>query len=55
MAQINASEISDIIKKRIQDFEKTVDLAETGTVLSVGDNVARVYGVRNWCCRYGRR
>ncbi len=47
MAQINASEISDIIKKRIQDFEKTVDLAETGTVLSVGDNVARVYGVRN--------
>ena len=47
MAQINASEISDIIKKRIQEFEKTVDLAETGTVLSVGDNVARVYGVRN--------
>ena len=47
MAQINASEISDIIKKKIQDFEKTVDLAETGTVLSVGDNVARVYGVRN--------
>ena len=46
MAQINASEISDIIKKRIQDFEKTVDLAETGTVLSVGDNVSRVYGVR---------
>ncbi len=47
MAQINASEISDIIKKQIQDFEKTVDLAETGTVLSVGDNIARVYGVRN--------
>ena len=47
MAQINASEISDIIKKRIQEFEKTVDLAETGTVLSVGDNVSRVYGVRN--------
>ncbi len=47
MAQINASEISDIIKKKIEEFEKTVDLAETGTVLSVGDNVARVYGVRN--------
>ncbi len=47
MAQIKASEISDIIKKKIEKFEKTVDLAETGTVLSVGDNVARVYGVRN--------
>ncbi len=47
MAQINASEISDIIKKKIEEFEKSVDLAETGTVLSVGDNVARVYGVRN--------
>ncbi len=47
MAQIKASEISDIIKKQIQEYEKTIDLAETGTVLSVGDNVARVYGVRN--------
>ncbi len=47
MAQIKASEISDIIKKQIQDYEKSVDLAETGTVLSVGDNIARVYGVRN--------
>jgi len=46
MAQIKAQEISDIIKKQIQDYEKTIDLAETGTVLSVGDNVARVYGVR---------
>ena len=47
MAQIRAEEISDIIKKQIQGYEKTIDLAETGTVLSVGDNVARVYGVRN--------
>lgn len=47
MAQIKAAEISDIIKKQIQDYEKQIDLAETGTVLSVGDNVARVYGVRN--------
>jgi len=47
MAQIKAQEISDIIKKQIQDYEKAIDLAETGTVLSVGDNVARVYGVRN--------
>ncbi len=47
MAQIKASEISDIIKKQIQEYEKSIDLAETGMVLSVGDNVARVYGVRN--------
>lgn len=47
MANIRAEEISDIIKKQIQGYEKTVDLAETGTVLSVGDNIARVYGVRN--------
>lgn len=47
MAQISAAEISDIIKKQIQGYEKQVDLAETGTVLSVGDNVARVYGIRN--------
>ncbi len=47
MAQIKAAEISDIIKKQIQDYEKKIDLAETGTVLSVGDNIARVYGVRN--------
>ncbi len=47
MAQISAAEISDIIKKQIQGYEKQIDLAETGTVLSVGDNVARVYGIRN--------
>lgn len=47
MTQIRAEEISDIIKKQIKDYEKTIDLAETGTVLSVGDNIARVYGVRN--------
>jgi len=47
MVQIKAAEISDIIKRQIQDYEKRIDLAETGTVLSVGDNVARVYGVRN--------
>ncbi len=47
MTQIRAEEISDIIKKQIKDYEKTIDLAETGTVLSVGDNIARIYGVRN--------
>ncbi|HID98328.1 MAG TPA: F0F1 ATP synthase subunit alpha [Thermodesulfobacteriaceae bacterium] len=47
MAQIKAQEISDIIQKQIKEYEAKIDLAETGTILSVGDNVARVYGVRN--------
>ena len=44
---INAGEISKIIKKQIQNYEQRVDATETGTVLSVGDGIARVYGVQN--------
>src|SRR3989338_5350428 len=43
--EIRASEISRIIKTQIKDFEKKIDVAETGTVLSVGDGVARIYGL----------
>ncbi len=43
--EIRAEEISEIIREQIKDFEKKVDLSETGTVLSVGDGIARVYGV----------
>ena len=45
--QINAGEISKIIKEQIQNYEQRVDATETGTVLSVGDGIARVYGVQN--------
>ena len=45
--QIKASEISQIIKDQIAGYESDVDLKETGTVLSVGDGIARVYGVEN--------
>ncbi|MFH7326548.1 F0F1 ATP synthase subunit alpha [Desulfurivibrio sp. C05AmB] len=45
--QIKAAEISQIIKSQIQEYEAKVDLSETGTVLSVGDGIARVYGVEN--------
>ena len=45
--QIKAAEISQIIKNQIQEYEAKVDLSETGTVLSVGDGIARVYGVEN--------
>jgi len=43
--QIRAEEISDIIKGQIKDYDKKVDVSETGTILSVGDGIARVYGV----------
>jgi F-type H+-transporting ATPase subunit alpha len=43
--QIKASEISQIIKDQIAGYESDIDLKETGTVLSVGDGIARVYGV----------
>jgi len=45
--QIRAEEISTIIKDQIKGYEKEVDVAETGTILSIGDGIARVYGLRN--------
>src|SRR6201995_516661 len=43
--QLRAEEISQIIKKQIQSYEKAAVTMETGTVLSVGDGIARVYGL----------
>jgi len=43
--QLRAEEISSIIKKQIQNYEKAALTTETGTVLSVGDGIARVYGL----------
>lgn len=45
--EIRAAEISDILKKQIADFGAQADVAEIGQVLSVGDGVARVYGLDN--------
>ncbi|MHC1791512.1 F0F1 ATP synthase subunit alpha [Desulfovibrio aerotolerans] len=45
--QIKAEEISQIIEQQIQHYESRVEMSETGTVLSVGDQIARVYGVQN--------
>ena len=45
--QIRAEEISELIKKQIEEFEASVELEETGIVLKVGDGVARVYGLEN--------
>jgi F-type H+-transporting ATPase subunit alpha len=43
--QLRAEEISQIIKKQIQTYEKAALTTETGTVLSVGDGIARIYGL----------
>ncbi len=45
--QIKAEEISQIIKDQIGEYESSIDLNETGTVISVGDGIARIYGVQN--------
>ncbi len=45
--EIRAEEISQVIKEQIKGFDKKVELSETGVVLSVGDGIARVYGLMN--------
>jgi F-type H+/Na+-transporting ATPase subunit alpha len=45
--QIKAEEISQIIEGQIKNFDQKVEMSETGVVLSVGDGIARVYGVQN--------
>ncbi len=44
---IKASEITDIIKSKIESYTKNIDISEVGVVLSVGDNVAKIYGIKN--------
>ncbi len=43
--QIKAEEISSIIRDQVKSFEKQVDVAEVGSVLQVGDSIAKVYGL----------
>ena len=42
---IRPGEITDILKREIREYGREIDVAETGTVLSVGDGIARVYGL----------
>ena len=42
---INPGEITDILKREIKEYDREIDVAETGTVLSVGDGIARVFGL----------
>ena len=45
--QIRSEEISKIIQEQIEGYEQRVEMSEVGTVLYVGDGIARVYGVKN--------
>jgi F-type H+-transporting ATPase subunit alpha len=51
MAEIKAAEISAILKKQVEGFQSGATLEEVGTVLQVGDGIARVYGLSN--AQYG--
>ena len=43
--QIKAAEIADIIRRQIEEHETAIDMSEVGTVISVGDGIARIYGL----------
>jgi F-type H+-transporting ATPase subunit alpha len=45
MAQIRADEISKIIRQQIENFESAMNVSEVGSVISVGDGIARIYGL----------
>jgi F-type H+-transporting ATPase subunit alpha len=47
MAQIRADEISRVLQSEIENFEAVANVAETGSVISVGDGIARIYGLQN--------
>ncbi|PKA82891.1 ATP synthase F1 subcomplex alpha subunit [Ulvibacter sp. MAR_2010_11] len=47
MAEVKPAEVSAILKQQLSGFEATASLDEVGTVLTVGDGIARVYGLAN--------
>ncbi|GAB4293760.1 MAG: F0F1 ATP synthase subunit alpha [Marinilabiliales bacterium] len=47
MADIKPAEVSEILKKELEGFKTGFELEETGTVLQVGDGIARIYGLSN--------
>jgi F-type H+-transporting ATPase subunit alpha len=47
MAQIRADEISRVLLSEIENFDSAVNVSETGSVISVGDGIARIYGLEN--------
>ncbi|HXR75085.1 MAG TPA: F0F1 ATP synthase subunit alpha [Bryobacteraceae bacterium] len=47
MAQIRADEISRVLRSEIENYDSAVNVSETGSVISVGDGIARIYGLEN--------
>ncbi|NLI25027.1 MAG: F0F1 ATP synthase subunit alpha [Bacteroidales bacterium] len=47
MAEIKPSEISRVLKQQLEGISTSIELEEVGTVLQVGDGIARIYGLRN--------
>ncbi|MBM3633185.1 MAG: F0F1 ATP synthase subunit alpha [Alphaproteobacteria bacterium] len=45
--ELRAAEVSAILKEQIKDFDPKADIAESGIVVSVGDGIARIYGLEN--------
>ncbi len=45
MAQIRADEITKILRQEIENYDKAIDVSQTGSVISVGDGIARVHGL----------
>ena len=51
MAEVKPAEVSAILKEQLSGFEASASLDEVGTVLTVGDGIARIYGLSN--AQYG--
>ena len=47
MAEVKPAEVSAILKNQLSGYESTASLDEVGSVLTVGDGIARVYGLSN--------
>ncbi len=47
MSSIRAEEISSLIKERIENYQAELEVTEVGTVIQVGDGIARVHGLQN--------
>ena len=45
MAEVKPDEVSEILRKQLSGFEKEIDIYDVGTVVQIGDGVARVYGL----------
>jgi F-type H+-transporting ATPase subunit alpha len=44
---LNVAEITSVLKKEIETYEQQLQVSEVGTVVEVGDGIARIYGLKN--------